>query len=668
MSRVRLTRLPASAIAVAVLVTATGCRPHGREALQRGDQLLEAHKPAEAIPLLEVAATDLPGDAQVWNFLGLAYHAVGRRPDALKAYLMALRQDRNLFEAHFNLGSLYFEEGNWAEAERSLRVFLGVEANRNRADAWNLLGQCETQLRKPEDAERSLTTALKLEPNRADLWTLLGLVQVSRRRVPAARQSFQTALKLDPSHAPARLNLAVLSQQTGDKAGALHGYRAYLELAPKAANAADVRALVYQLEGGLPRPVGTTNILVTPPPAVPQAAPVGMSNATVRAAAPVRPATLPGRPAPTTASVASTSAPSPTAVTPPAPRPTVESPSPRVAAAPVVNPSASAHPVPEVKPEIVPVEEGPRLQAARDGVRPAGPAPAAPAPASPATAAVVTPPPAESPAAPATASKPTAVSQPIARPATAAEYDTSDPSKKPGFWGKVNPVRWGNPVKWFKADAKPEKAVTPLTSTPRPAVVRPTNVMVAPPPVLVRSNPPPPPPSAPVVPRYTPRGPVSFAPGDRASAEAQFTAALAAYDRKDLAGALALYQRAAELDPTFFPARHNLGWTALESGDLSRALVAGEAAVQLDASSGQAQRLFAAALLRANYPADAAQHLERLIALEPNDAAAHFTLAGIYARQLQQPAKARAQYLRTLELSPKHPQEAAIRVWLANHP
>jgi tetratricopeptide (TPR) repeat protein len=659
---------------VAVLVTATGCRPHGREALQRGDQLLEAHKPAEAIPLLEVAATDLPGDAQVWNFLGLAYHAVGRRPDALKAYLMALRQDRNLFEAHFNLGSLYFEDGNWAEAERSLRVFLGVEANRTRADAWNLLGQCEAQLRKPEDAERSFTTALKLEPNRADLWTQLGLVQVSRRRVPAARQSFQTALKLDPSHAPARLNLAVLSQQTGDKAGALQGYRAYLELAPKAANAAEVRALVHQLEGGLPRPVVATNVLVTPPPAVPQAASVGMSNAAVRAAAPVRPATLPGRLAPNT-SVVTTSAPPPTVVTPPAPRPTVESSTSRVVSAPVTNPPAPSRPVPEVKPEIVPVEEGPRLQAARDGVRAAAPAPAVPAPASPAATAVVTPPPTEAPIATAAASKPTAVSLPVAGPATAADKDNSDPSKKPGFWGKVNPVRWGNPVKWFKADAKPEKAVTPLTAAPRPAVVRPTNVVVAPPPVVVRSNPPAaapvvtfPPPAAPVVPRYAPRGPASFALGDRASAEAQFTAALAAYDRKDLAGALALYQRATELDPTFFPARHNLGWTALESGDLSRALLAGEAVVQLDASSAPAQRLFAAALLRAKYPADAAQHLERLIQLEPNDAAAHFTLAGVYASQLGQPAKARSQYLRTLELSPKHPQEAAIRVWLANHP
>ena len=155
--------------ALVVLVFAAGCQPHGLEALQRGDQLLEARKPAEAIPLLEVAATDLPGDARAWNFLGLAYHAVGRRPDALKAYLMALRQDRNLFDAHFNLGGLYFEDGNWVEAERSLRVFLAVESNRNRAVAWNLLGQCEWQLHKWDDAERSLSTAARLDPNSADI-------------------------------------------------------------------------------------------------------------------------------------------------------------------------------------------------------------------------------------------------------------------------------------------------------------------------------------------------------------------------------------------------------------------------------------------------------------------------------------------------------------------
>lgn len=655
MSRVRLSRLPASAIALAVLVTASGCRPHGREALQRGDQLLEARKPAEAIPLLEVAATDLPGDAQAWNFLGLAYHAVGRRPDALKAYLMALRQDRNLFEAHFNLGSLYFEDGNWAEAERSLRVFLGVEANRNRADAWNLLGQCEAQLRKPEDAERSFTTALKLDSNRADLWTQLGLVQVSRRRQPAARQSFQTAVKVDPSYAPARLNLAVISQQLGDKTAALQGYRTYLDLAPTAANAGDVRAMVRQLEGGLPRPVAATNAIVTAP--IPAPIPPTTTNSLARAAGLSRPVPVPPRTAATPAN----------ATSPLAQRPAIETPAPRSVAAsdPVTNlPPPSAKPAVEVKPEVVPVVEGPQLQAARDGVRVASfavPGLVVPPPA-PATNRAVPPPSVETTPAP-TESKSSIV-----------DTGSVDPSKKPGFWGKVNPVRWGNPVRWFKADGKTEKAPTPLATAPRPELVRPTNAVAvrAPAPVVIRSNPPvavavvtaPPP----VVPRYTPRGPASLLPGDRTAAEAQFSAALAAYDRKEMSSAVALYQRATELDPTFFPARHNLGWAALELGDLSRALLAGEAAVQLDPGSAAAQRLFAVALQRANYPADAAQHLEALIALEPKDAAAHFTLAGVYARQLGQVAKARVQYLRTLELSPKHPQETAIRVWLANHP
>ncbi len=663
MSRVRQSRLPATAIALAVLVTATGCRPHGREALQRGDQLLEARKPAEAIPLLEIAATDLPGDAQVWNFLGLAYHAVGRRPDALKAYLMALRQDRNLFEAHFNLGSLYFEDGNWAEAERSLRVFLGVESNRNRADAWNLLGQCEAQLRKPEDAERSFTTALKLDSNRADLWTQLGLVQVSRRRLPAARQSFQTAVKVDASYAPPRLNLAVISQQLGDKTGALQGYRTYLDLAPTAANAGDVRAMVRQLEGGLPRPVAATNAIVAAP--IPALVAPTATNSPAHAAGSLRPAPTPQRTAP---SVSTTPVPSQ--------RPAMDAPAPHPIAAsvPVTNlPPPNAKPAVEVKPEIVPVAEGPQLQAARDGVRavssPASASASAPdralvaPPTVPATNRAVPPPMVETPASADSKS-------------TVGDKGSVDPSKKPGFWGKVNPVRWGNPVKWFKADAKTEKAPTPLTTAPRPELVRPTNAVAvrAPAPVVIRSNPPAvvpvvaTPPPAPVVPRYISRGPGSLVSGDRTAAEAQFSAALAAYDRKELAGAVALYQRATELDPTFFPARHNLGWAALELSDLSRALLAGEVAVQLDPESAPARRLFAAALQRANYPADAALQLERLMALEPNDAAGHFALAGVYARQLGQVAKARVQYLRTLELNPKHPQETAIRVWLANHP
>ena len=652
-------------VALAVLVLAAGCRPRGLEALQRGDQLLEARKPAEAIPLLEVAATDLPGDARAWNFLGLAYHAVGRRPDALKAYLMALRQDRNLFEAHFNLGSLYFEEGNWVEAERSLRVFLAVESNRSRAIAWNLLGQCEWQLHKLEDAERSLTTALKLDPNNADLWSNFGLVEASRRRWPAARQAFVSALRLDPAHAAARLNYGVVSQQLGDRAGALQAYRSYLDSDPQAANAPEVRVLVHQLEGGTPRPnlsgSVTNGAVATGLPATNASAgrlAVAPGSQRSNTAALLNPPKVaPG--ALVTNPIVANSNRSPE---PPPTRPTS-----------VVSNVAPETVRPKVPSEVVPVEDGPRLQAARDSV--VIPVPATNSP-------IVPPAASTNPVATNVASAAVRTETPdtglaVDRPLSGAMTNASA-ERKPGFWGRVNPVRWGNPVRWFGSGPKPTKtkAATPLVSTPTVArsVQQP-----APPPVRTPTNAAPPstpvqlPPAAPVVTlpvvlHYSPRAPQTFPAGDRSGAEAQFNAALAAYDRRDLAGAMTLYQQAAQTDPSYFPAHYNLGWAALESGDLSRALLAGESAARLDPASAAGHRLFAAALQRGNYPADAAFQLERVLAAEPSDAAVHFAAAGIYARTLGQMAKAREHYQRVLDLNPAHPQAGAIRVWLASHP
>jgi Flp pilus assembly protein TadD len=423
----------------------------------------------------------------------------------------------------------------------------------------------------------------------------------------------------------------------------------------------------------VPQPVRITNAAPAPAPVRPQPTVQAsvVSNPPPRTVAAVVPA-----PASAPASAAQPSrvaAAQPLVTNPPVSRPlTNPAPAPAVATA--------AKPTAEVKPEIVPVDDSPKLQAARDGAaavsktvpaveaapRTTAPAPSAAAPAgTPAQTPLVEARPAES--------------APVSAPVGATSKESAG---KPGFWGKVNPVRWGNPVKWFKDDpnaSKPAKAPTPLTPVPAQVAVSKPVIKTNAPAVAVKpaaaSNAAPAvvksvavPAPIPVVPRYASRSPQTLVAGDRAAAQAQFNEGIAAYDRKDLAGAIAAYQRATELDPTHFPSQHNLGWAALDSGDLTRALLAGEIAVRLDPSSANATRLFASALQRGNFPADAATQLERLIVLEPGDAAAHFTLAGLYARNLGQSGKARTQYLKVLELSPKHPQEAAIRVWLANHP
>ncbi len=643
---------------LSAVLFAAGCQPHGPEALRRGDELLRAGKATEAVPMLERAATELSEDPRAWNFLGLAYHAAGRPAEAQKAYIRALRENRDFFDAHYNLGALYIEQGEWTEAERSLRTFLAPDANHGHAVATHLLGQAQLQLRKYDDAERSLAIAVKLAPKDADVWNDLGLVQSGKRRFANARQYFAWAVKLDPRHAASRLNLAVTAQQLGDKRGALQTYREYLALVPAAPDAEGIRAVIRQLEaqtGGAPLPPGLTNTpgavkvvtnLAPRPVAI-------VTNAVPKAAqppaqpAPAKPVAEP-RPAPVKA--IERAAANPVNAPPVAP--------PVAAAGPAVAPAkpAVAAPVPEV----VRVEDAPVLRPARDEI-----------------------PPKKTPSAPAVAAAPTAPSPAKPDPADSIPADLVDDSigndgtpgdrSEPGrrtFWKRVNPVGWGNPVKWFGSGSKPEKPATvSRLATPRPVAVSKTLPLPASAPAteapkaVAKPTAP-----RPVVARYVRRAPAVLPAGKRTEAERFFNTAIAAHDRHDLADALALYQHAIELDPSYLAAHHNLALVAMEEGDVQRALLAADCAARIDPVSVPALRVFAAALQRGGFPADAADQLGRLVGVDPSDVAAHLSLAGLNAGPLGDPTTARRHYERVLALDPRHPQAAAIRVWLAANP
>lgn len=261
-----------------------------------------------------------------------------------------------------------------------------------------------------------------------------------------------------------------------------------------------------------------------------------------------------------------------------------------------------------------------------------------------------------------------------------AKAQTPEAEGKKSFWQKVSPVNWGNPVKWFRGSepgatntppaARPEgrtevasRSITPTnrpTATPSPATVAPPTSRpqaVAPPPAE--------PPPKPVIPRYTRRSLPSLSAGDRTAAQAQAQQAESATDRE---AALAAWQRAVKLDPSWTAAWLQTGRTALEVSNVGVALISGEAATTLEPSSAPAHQLLAASLARAGYPRDAAEHLERALTLNPGNAPAHLALAGIYARDLGESDLARPHYEKVLTLDPKHPQAGAIRVWLVNNP
>lgn len=629
------------ALSWAVLLA--GCRPHGIEALRRGDEALRAGRAGEAIALLEQAATDLPTEARVWNHLGLAYHAAGRDAEALKSHLRALDRNRGFLEAWFNVGLLQYEQGQWLEAERALRTYLGAEATRTNAVAWRTLGLAQFESNQLDLAERSLATATKLAPRDADAWNGVGLTQVARRHFRDALKTFAYVAEIAPGHAPARLNAAVVTHQhLGDRRGAIPLYRAYRALNPPDATA--VESILSQLELSL-RPAPTTNapaVLVATNPA-PRLATNLVSRATN---APARPAT--NSPVP----VARATSPNPPPAVRTNPAPAVVPPKPTV---PVVTKR------PEPEPEVVRVETEPRLAVARD-VKPAPPV---------ITNVTVAP---TTPATEATNSAPVvAAAVPSVPPATAETFE-NDPDR-PGFWRRVNPANWNwrraNPGTWF-GSSEPgltNRPPTPLNqaTVARPAargtLALPTNAPPAPS-LTVASAPKP----KPVVARYARRVTTAPVAGNRPKAEQTFNEAILVHNRRDLAGAAALYEQAAQADPTFYPAHHNLALTALDLNDPTRALAAAESATVLQPASVASRQLLATALQRANYPADAAEQLEQILAATPSDTQSHLTAAGLYAGSLGDPAKARPHYLRVLELDPNHPQASAIRIWLAGNP
>jgi Tfp pilus assembly protein PilF len=153
--------------------------------------------------------------------------------------------------------------------------------------------------------------------------------------------------------------------------------------------------------------------------------------------------------------------------------------------------------------------------------------------------------------------------------------------------------------------------------------------------------------------------------GDRAGAEARFANGSDAWDAGDRSGALASYRQAVAADPTFYPAQYNLAVVAMNLGDTVTAVQAAEASVLSDPLSASAHRIFAAALVQRDFPADAAEELETFLQLQPDDADVHLAVAGLYANKLGEPTRARAHYERVLALRPQHPQAAQVSAWLA---
>ena len=245
----------------ALALVLPGCTPPGPRALLDGKELLEKGHYAQAVEKLTLATSLLKTNAQAWNYLGLACHRAGDAPRAAQAYRRALDLDRELFEAHYNLGCLWLDQ-NKPDAAKS--EFTACTLRRaNSVEAWLKLAAAHYRLGESAAAEENFQKALRLSPNQPEALNGLGVVSVQRKRPREAAQYFNSALKQQVNYRPALLNLAtVLHRDLNDSAAAVQRYREYLALQPHSTDWDAVNAVLQGIEQ---RQVPAPRVAVTNP-------------------------------------------------------------------------------------------------------------------------------------------------------------------------------------------------------------------------------------------------------------------------------------------------------------------------------------------------------------------------------------------------------------------
>ncbi len=286
-------------IVLALALFISGCTPAGPRALLKGKRYLANGDTDAAVEALKTATTLMATNAQAWNYYGVALQHAGQADDAANAYQQALSLDRDLVEAHYNLGWLWLEQ-NKPDAART--EFTAYTLRRpNDPGGWLELGSAQLRCSDPVAAEKSFSAVLYLNTNNPEAFNGLGLARIQRGRAHDAAQFFAAAIAYHPEYAPAYLNLATVSQEyLRDNAAAAKNYRAYLALVPQAANAGEINAIIADLER--PAPVASASpvegaVAETTVPTPVRTAPASKTYANRTYASP---STTPTRPEPVT--------------------------------------------------------------------------------------------------------------------------------------------------------------------------------------------------------------------------------------------------------------------------------------------------------------------------------------------------------------------------------
>lgn len=194
------------------------------------------------------ALKTLKNDAEVHNFVGLAYHRTGDLDSAIVYYRKAVELDSGYSQAWNNLGYMYFLKSDYQQALRYFKQAL--KANPNYAQAKLNLEKAQEiadgklplktfELFEKTTVNDSLEEQIKnyrrilgLDSNYVDAWNNLGVSYFYYGNMDSAVYCLKRALDINPEYSPAHNNAGYILDGLQKYDQAISHYQKAIRLRP----------------------------------------------------------------------------------------------------------------------------------------------------------------------------------------------------------------------------------------------------------------------------------------------------------------------------------------------------------------------------------------------------------------------------------------------------
>jgi tetratricopeptide (TPR) repeat protein len=155
----------------------------------------------------------------------------GRLEEAEAAYKEVLEKDPSVVEAHYNLGSIYLGQENFAAAADEFQK--AIDLRPDSGDAYRALSRVYEKKGNTDQAITVMEKGVAVRPEDPVMQFDLGILHYNARHTAEAEAAFHKVETLDPGNVRIQYLLATLALNRGDAEEAVTRLDEYLAKAPE---------------------------------------------------------------------------------------------------------------------------------------------------------------------------------------------------------------------------------------------------------------------------------------------------------------------------------------------------------------------------------------------------------------------------------------------------